>query len=93
MPKKARAKRSPCVQYAALPWRRSSRGVEVLIITSRRTRRWILPKGWPLAKLSSAETAAAEAREEAGVKGRVRTRPLGSFSYDKILRSGMKCPH
>ncbi len=88
MPNRARAKRSSCVQFAALPWRRSSCGLEVLIITSRRTRRWIVPKGWPLANLSPAESAAAEALEEAGVKGRMGTQPIGSFSYDKILRSG-----
>ncbi len=82
------AKHSPCVQFAALPWRRSSQGLEVLIITSRRTRRWIVPKGWPLANLNPAESAAAEALEEAGVKGRVSAQPFGSFSYDKILESG-----
>ena len=41
--------REPRVQLAALPWRRTSGGdVEVLLITSRETRRWIIPKGWPM---------------------------------------------
>ena len=81
--------REPRVQFAALPWRRSAAGdVEVLLITSRETRRWVIPKGWPIRGSKSAHSAAQEAFEEAGVLGKVGKRPLGAFSYDKRLKSG-----
>jgi 8-oxo-dGTP pyrophosphatase MutT (NUDIX family) len=54
----------------------------VLLITSRDTRRWIIPKGWPIKGLEPGEAAAREAYEEAGVHGRVE-RPLGHYVYDK----------
>ena len=80
--------REPRVQFAALPWRRSAAGdVEVLLITSRETRRWVIPKGWPSRGSSSAQSAAREAFEEAGVLGKIGKRPLGAFSYDKRLKS------
>lgn len=81
--------REPRVQYAALPWRRSAEGgVEILLITSRETRRWVIPKGWPIKGLKSARTAAREAFEEAGVEGEVAKSKLGAYRYDKRLRSG-----
>lgn len=80
--------REPRSQSAALPWRRSAAGaVEVLLITSRETRRWVIPKGWPIKGLTSPQTAAREAFEEAGVEGAV-AKKLGVFHYDKRLRSG-----
>ena len=64
------------LQVAALCWRR--RPVpEVLLVTTLRTRRWILPKGWPHPGLSLPESAAREALEEAGVTGRIEATPLG----------------
>jgi 8-oxo-dGTP pyrophosphatase MutT (NUDIX family) len=81
--------REPRVQYAALPWRRSASGaLEVLLITSRETRRWVIPKGWPIKGLKSAQTAAREAYEEAGVEGEIAKKKLGAYRYDKRLRSG-----
>ncbi len=81
--------REPRTQSAALPWRRSATGeVEVLLITSRDTRRWIIPKGWPIKGLTSPQTAAREAFEEAGVEGDIATKKAGVFHYDKRLRSG-----
>lgn len=81
--------REPRAQYAALPWRRSAEGVvEVLLITSRETRRWVIPKGWPIKGMKSPQSAAREAYEEAGVVGEVRKKPVGFFQYDKRLRSG-----
>jgi len=81
--------REPRAQSAALPWRRTAAGeVEVLLVTSRETRRWVVPKGWPIRGLRSFQTAAREAFEEAGVKGQMGKKKLGAFHYDKRLRSG-----
>ena len=81
--------REPRAQFAALPWRRTAAGeTEVLIITSRETRRWVIPKGWPIKGMSSPKSAAREAFEEAGVLGKVRKRPVGSYAYDKRLKNG-----
>jgi 8-oxo-dGTP pyrophosphatase MutT (NUDIX family) len=92
MPKPPRQKdgyREPRQQYAALPWRRGEGGrVEVLLITSRETRRWVIPKGWPMKGKSSGESAALEAFEEAGVIGRLAAVPEGSYWYEKRLKSG-----
>lgn len=70
-------------QYAALPWRMGERGVEVLLVTSRQTRRWIIPKGWPMKGRTGPEAAAQEAWEEGGVRGRIAGTPLGTFGYVK----------
>ena len=81
--------REPRSQFAALPWRRDARGdVEVLLITSRETRRWVVPKGWPIKGSKTAKSAAQEAFEEAGVIGKIAKRPFGSFAYDKRLKNG-----
>ena len=82
------ADREPRTQYAALPWRRRDGVLEVLLITSRETRRWVIPKGWPIKGLTSPKSAAREAFEEAGVKGDIAKRKLGAYHYDKRLRSG-----
>src|SRR5215471_4713067 len=76
------------VQYAALPYRFSGRSREVMLVTSRETRRWIIPKGWPEKGKSPHHSAAREAFEEAGVVGAVAKRSVGSFSYEKQLKSG-----
>ena len=81
--------REPRSQFAALPWRRDSDGeIEILLITSRETRRWVIPKGWPIKGKSSAKSAAQEAFEEAGVRGKVAKRPAGDYAYDKRLKNG-----
>ena len=81
--------REPRAQFAALPWRRNAAGeVDVLLITSRETRRWVIPKGWPIKGKSSAKSAAREAFEEAGVTGKVKKRPVGTYAYDKRLKNG-----
>jgi 8-oxo-dGTP pyrophosphatase MutT (NUDIX family) len=77
------------VQYAALPYRRDRDApMEVLLITSRDTGRWIIPKGWPLKSKAPHKAAAREAREEAGLVGKIHRRPIGSFSYEKRLKGG-----
>lgn len=72
-------------QVAALPWRKVESGVEILLITSRRTKRLIIPKGWPMRRRTGPEVAAIEAMEEAGVAGRIRARPLGHYCYAKVF--------
>jgi 8-oxo-dGTP pyrophosphatase MutT (NUDIX family) len=79
---------SACVQYGALPWRRRHGAIEILMITTRTSGRWIVPKGWPIPGLSPSGCAAHEAAEEAGVIGNMDSTPLGSFHYEKRLKSG-----
>ncbi|MBP7000824.1 NUDIX hydrolase [Amaricoccus sp.] len=78
------------LQVGALCWRRSGAGVtKVLLITSRDTGRWVIPKGWPMRRRTEAEAAAREAYEEAGVNG--ETGPsIGLFGYDKNLGHGRR---
>lgn len=74
------------VQYGALPYRWNDAGeLEVLLITSRQRRRWIMPKGWPIKGLSGWRAAEVEAREEAGVCGDISRRAAGRFEYDKLI--------
>jgi len=79
-------------QYAALPWRRQGQGIELLLISSRGTRRWVIPKGWPIAGLTPSESAAREAFEEAGIGGMIARKPLGFYDYDKRLKDGTMQP-
>jgi len=89
MAKSKSASRKTRTQYAALPYRIGDDGaIEVMLVTSRETRRWIVPKGWPIKGLKPHETAAREAFEEAGVVGRVNKRPIASFQYEKRLKDG-----
>jgi 8-oxo-dGTP pyrophosphatase MutT (NUDIX family) len=77
------------LQYGALPYRISKgHRAEFVLVTSRETQRWIIPKGWPKNGKSPHRSAAHEAFEEAGVLGIVGRRPVGSFSYKKHLKSG-----
>ncbi|MFN3667679.1 MAG: NUDIX hydrolase [Brevundimonas sp.] len=73
-------------QVAALPWRRGAGGLEILLVTSRETRRWVTPKGGRMAGKSDAEAAAQEALEEAGVEGVASEAPIGTFRYLKVLK-------
>jgi 8-oxo-dGTP pyrophosphatase MutT (NUDIX family) len=74
------------VQYAALPYRfTSTAALEILLVTTRRSRRWIIPKGWPIKGLKPPRSAAREAFEEAGVRGKIGTKSVGVFTYDKLL--------
>ncbi|MFQ5349418.1 MAG: NUDIX hydrolase [Thermoanaerobaculia bacterium] len=71
------------VQSAVIPYRQRRGGIEVLLITSRKRKRWVLPKGIREPYLSPAESAAKEAMEEAGVAGRVSAGPVGRYEYRK----------
>lgn len=71
-------------QVAALPLRLAKNGaVEIMLVTSRDTGRWIIPKGWPSRRLKDCKAAAREAREEAGVKGKIFRKAIGSYRYIK----------
>jgi 8-oxo-dGTP pyrophosphatase MutT (NUDIX family) len=85
--RKSLARSRPRAQYAALPWR-AAPSLEILLVTSRETGRWVIPKGWPMRSKSARAAAALEALEEAGVEGRISRRPLGTYDYVKILRGG-----
>ena len=75
-------------QLAALCWRMTGTEREVLLVSSS-SGRWILPKGWPIANKTEAQTALTEAWEEAGVKkGKVTRRPVGSFLTAKRTLAG-----
>lgn len=64
--------------------------MQVLLLTSRRTRRWVIPKGWPMRKLSPEAAAAREAYEEAGLEGTIEgDGPIGRYHYDKQLGSAV----
>lgn len=72
------------IQTGALPWRVAGRKEPmVLLVTGRRSGRWMIPKGWPIVRKSLATSAAQEAFEEAGVKGQIEAEPLGSFGHVK----------
>jgi 8-oxo-dGTP pyrophosphatase MutT (NUDIX family) len=76
------------LQVAALPWRRTEEGVEVMLITSRDTGRWVLPKGWPEEGEALYDAAAREAFEEAGISGGIAHSSAGSYFYNKVHSSG-----
>jgi 8-oxo-dGTP pyrophosphatase MutT (NUDIX family) len=80
-------------QYGALCYRATPSGrVEVLLITSRDTGRWVIPKGWPMAKRKPAKAALREAYEEAGAEGKVTSVPAGIYTYRKLLPGGIGVP-
>ncbi|MGM4915491.1 MULTISPECIES: NUDIX hydrolase [Rhizobium] len=66
--------------------------VEILLVTSRQSRRWVIPKGWPMRRKKPFETAATEAWEEAGVQGSVRKKPIGRYTYLKELGPDVVSP-
>ncbi len=70
-------------QSAVLPYRREADEVQVLLVTSRKGKRWVLPKGIVEPGLTAAESAAKEAQEEAGVQGTVTKDSLGKYRYKK----------
>ena len=54
-----------------------------LLVTTRQTKRWIIPEGWPIKGLKPAKSAAREAYEEAGIRGSVKTKAIGIFAHEK----------
>ncbi|MEJ5023066.1 NUDIX hydrolase [Ochrobactrum vermis] len=74
-------------QAAALPYRFENGRLEILLLTTRNTRRFTLPKGWPMKRKSLAESARVEALEEAGLEGILAPGIIGHFFYWKRLKS------
>ena len=91
-PRSHAARKASGIQYAALPYRVTGERVEILLITSRRTQRWIVPKGWPVDRLTPSACAALEALEEAGVSGEVERRPIGRYRYLKHYKKRPSIP-
>ena len=85
-------KRDVRTQFAALCYRLIRGKPEILLITSRRSGRWIIPKGWPMDGKTPGESALVEAWEEAGVIGKVHPRCLGLYSYHKDIGSNRDLP-
>ena len=83
-------RRPAALQVAALCLEKKTG--RVLLITSRGTGRWIVPKGWPMEGRSLGEAAAQEAWEEAGVKGRLGASEIGRYRYDKVQDRGFAIP-
>jgi 8-oxo-dGTP pyrophosphatase MutT (NUDIX family) len=70
-------------QTGALPWWITGKKLQFLLVTGRLSKRWTVPKGWPMYGKTLAEAAAQEAFEEAGVEGRIETQPIGRFDHTK----------
>jgi 8-oxo-dGTP pyrophosphatase MutT (NUDIX family) len=80
-------------QYGALPWRKRKDGsVEVMLVTSRISRHWLIPKGWRIEGKDECRSALQEAFEEAGVRGECTGRTLGRYNYIKLLKDGTSVP-
>ena len=78
------------LQVAALCYRGEASARKILLVTSRDTGRWIIPKGWPITGKDAAGAALQEAWEEAGVKkGDIADEPLGTYGYEKELSTGL----
>lgn len=85
--------RPKMVQVAALCYKNTKDGKKVLLITSRDTGRWIVPKGWPINGKTGGQSALQEAWEEAGVsRADIEDDPVGFYDYDKDMADGLSLP-
>lgn len=75
-------------QVAALPYRVRAKKLQILLITSRETKRWVIPKGWPMRGKKDWNAAALEGFEEAGIKGVVGHKSIGTYHYVKRRSNG-----
>ena len=82
------AKNENALQVAALCYRRRKKNIEILLVKSLGRGNWILPKGWPMEDRSLPKAAALEAFEEAGAKGKIRKKPVGTYRYTKSRKNG-----
>lgn len=74
---------NPIPQACAIPYRLGASGFEVCVVTSRRKRRWVFPKGIVESGETAVQAALKEAREEAGLRGRIVSEPLGTYERRK----------
>lgn len=74
-------------QFAALPFRKKPT-FQVMLVSSRETRRWVLPKGWPIKGMKPHAVAALEALEEAGLLGKIAKKSIGAYHYIKRMPNG-----
>jgi len=72
------------IQFAALCYRVKKGKIQILLVTSRGTGRWIVPKGWPMEGKTPAKSALTEAWEEGGVNGKTAGDCVGVYSYAKL---------
>lgn len=79
----AEGKRGIRTQFGAICYRITNSKVQILLVTTRRSGRWIVPKGWPMNEQTPGTAAAVEAWEEAGVEGKVKETCVGLYSYTK----------
>jgi 8-oxo-dGTP pyrophosphatase MutT (NUDIX family) len=80
-------------QYGAIPVREADDGsVRILLVTSRETRRWVVPRGNPISGLAPYASAAQEAFEEAGVRGAAAQDSIGRYRYHKRRKGGIVVP-
>ena len=79
------AKTDVRAQLAALCYRYKADKLQICLVTTRGSGRWIMPRGWPTHKCTPAKGAAIEAYEEAGVTGTAHPNAIGAYSYDKPL--------
>lgn len=88
-----RASDKATTQHSALCFRRKPDGsIDILLVTSRDSGRWVIPKGWPMKGMTGAESAEQEAYEEAGAEGRLFSDCVGLYSYDKGMDDGTLQP-
>jgi 8-oxo-dGTP pyrophosphatase MutT (NUDIX family) len=85
--KKVARRGDALAQVGALPFRRTADGVEFLLLTSRQTSRFIIPKGWRMKGKNDPQAAAKEAEQEAGITGRIHPDPVGAYRYWKRLKN------
>jgi ADP-ribose pyrophosphatase YjhB (NUDIX family) len=79
-------------QVAALPYIELGSRIDILLVTSRRRGRWILPRGWPVEGKPFASASAREARQEAGAVGEISQVSIGDYSYNKRMEQGYRVP-
>ena len=80
-------------QIGALPMHWDKKGnLRILMVTSRDTGRWVMPKGWLMDGKRPWAAAEIEALEEAGAVGHIGHEVIGTFHYDKGLDDGSSLP-
>jgi 8-oxo-dGTP pyrophosphatase MutT (NUDIX family) len=80
------------IQSGVIPYRLERDVLQVLLITTRKTGRWVIPKGNIGKGHNARQSAEREAYEEAGVRGDAEKTSLGSYTYEKVLKDGTSRP-